>query len=333
MSWKSKVLGTVTAGVLTAAMSVTALADDIKLKLAGVHPVDHYGDKMLSQLAADIEAADVGLTVQVFPAGQLGSGEELLDDAMRGNIDLVHSYIYPNRDSTLEVTSLPFLATSNEDVEKIYMNPDSQFNQILRESFDGLGLEYFGVVPEGFIGVVSEKKPDNYATDGDKNLNIRVWGSQLAKATVESIGFRSTTMNWGEVFAAIQAGTVDGAICCTAQTTYTTFAVSDVGKYFIPYNAMVEVTAYYASRRTWEKLNDEQKAAVKAAVAKAQADFTKWALENDAEYMKRLTEAGYEVLDLTTDQRAALAAHVRETVWPSAADIVGQDVLDRLQGQ
>ena len=40
-------------------------------------------------------------------------------------------------------------------------------------------------------------------------------------------------MNWAEVFAAIQAGTVDGAICCTAQSTYTVFAQSDVGKYFI----------------------------------------------------------------------------------------------------
>ena len=57
-------------------------------------------------------------------------------------------------------------------------------------------------------------------------------------------------MNWAEVFAAIQAGTVDGAICCTAQSTYTVFAQSDVGKYFIPYNAFVEASTYDVSKKS-----------------------------------------------------------------------------------
>ena len=324
---------TMCAGVAAALLCGAASAADMTLKLAGVHPVEHYGNTMLEQIKADIEGAGVGLTVQLFPAGQLGSGEELLDDAMRGNIDLVNSYIYPNRDRRLEIVSLPFMATSDADVQDIYLNPESAFRQVMAQSFDGLGLNLFGIVPEGFIGVVASKKPDNYATTGEKGVNIRVWGSQLAKATVESIGFRSTTMNWGEVFAAIQAGAVDGAICCTAQTTYTTFAQSDVGKYFIPYNAVVEMTAYFASKRTWAKLDDAQKAAVDAAIAKAIEDFSSWVRENDVKYLKQLEERGYEVLTLTDEERAALAAHARATVWPMAADLIGQDVLDQLTAQ
>ena len=78
-------------------------------------------------------------------------------------------------------------------------------------------------------------------------------------------------MNWAEVFAAIQAGTVDGAICCTAQSTYTVFALSDVGKYFIPYNAFVEASTYDASKKSWEKLDEKQQTAVQAAVDRAAA--------------------------------------------------------------
>ena len=50
-------------------------------------------------------------------------------------------------------------------------------------------------------------------------------------------------------------------LCCTAQGTYTVFAARGIGKYYIPYNAFVEATTYYASQR----------AAVQAAVDRAAA--------------------------------------------------------------
>ncbi|WP_127113776.1 TRAP transporter substrate-binding protein DctP [Shimia sediminis] len=326
----SSLAQTVAAGTAAALIAGSAMAEDITLKFAGVHPVNHYANTMLEQIKTDIEAADVGLTVKVFPAGQLGSGEELLDDAMRGNIDLVHGFIYPNRAKALEILSLPFLASTRAEIDAVYRDSDSEFNQILDETFDGLGLNLMAVVPEGFIGIVTTKKPDNHATADAKNINIRVWGSQIAKSLVETIGYNATTMNWGEVFAALQSGAVDGAICCTAEQAYTAFAQSDVGDYFIPYNATVEMTAYYASGETWNKLSDEQRIVVQSAFTKAANDFADHALSVEDEFLEKLQESGYEILDITDEERGALAATVRETVWPQAADIVGADVLDRL---
>ena len=220
--------------------------------------------------------------------------------------------------------------SSFAEAEAVYGDPDSAFNQIFRERLDALGLVMLGTTVEGLIGVVASKKPDNYAEIGPKNANIRVWSSQIAKAMTEEMGFAATTMNWAEVFPAIQAGTVDGAICCTAQITYTVFAQSDVGKYYIPYNATVEATNYYASKKTWEKLDDAQRAAIRAAVDRAAAGFNAWARENEQAYLNKLEERGYEVLYLTDEQLAAIADHMRATVWPIAVDVVGQDVLDRL---
>lgn len=315
----------------TAVFSGAVAAEDLTLKFAGVHPINHYGNTMMDQIKADIEGANVGLTVQLFPAGQLGSGEELLDDAMRGNIDLVHSYMYPNRASAIEAIALPYQAATNADIERVFLNQDSELNRILKETFTGLGLQLFSTVPEGFVGIVANKKPETHGAIGDKGMNIRVWGSQLAKSTVETIGFRSTTMNWGEVFAALQSGAVDGAICCTAQTAYTTFAQSDVGQYYIPYNAFVELTAYYASGKTWEKLNDEQKSVVTAAFQKAAADFASHALSEEAAFVEKLKDSGYEVLEISDEERTEIARIVREQVWPQAEELVGAEILARLQ--
>ena len=75
-------------GLVALSISGVAFAGNITLKFAGVLPVEHYAHKMMEQVKSDIEAANVGIKVKLFPAGQLGSGEELLEDTIRGNIQV-----------------------------------------------------------------------------------------------------------------------------------------------------------------------------------------------------------------------------------------------------
>ncbi len=331
MRFSKTLIGATFGAAFAVAAASGALAADRTLKLAGVLPVEHYGHKMLEQIKSDIEAANVGLKVKYFPAGQLGSGEELLEDTIRGNIDLVHAFVYAHKDPVLEINSLPFLVTSWDDLQRVYGSKDSAYSAIMGETLDKLGLKFLGNVAEGFIGVVSTKKPENYATTDPKNIHIRVWSSQVAKSATEAIGFKTTTMNWAEVFAAVQAGAVDGAICCTPQSTFTFFTQSDVGKYFVPYNAFVEASTYYASKKTWAKLDDKQQAAVQAAVDRAAASFNDWARTNDEGYITKIKDAGWEVLALSDAERGALAEHIKATVWPEVEKKVGKEVIDRLK--
>ena len=61
-------------GTVSALVSTAAFAEDMKLRFAGVFPIDHQGTKMMEQVAADVAAADVGLTIEVFPARKLYRG-------------------------------------------------------------------------------------------------------------------------------------------------------------------------------------------------------------------------------------------------------------------
>lgn len=309
---------------------ISTASADMTLKLAGVVPVEHFGNQMLDQIKSDIEAANVGLKVKVFPAGQLGAGEELFEAASRGNVDLVHSVIYAHNDPVLEINSLPYLVSTWDQAEDVYLNKESAFNKIFADRLDGLGLKLLSNAPEGFVGVVTTEVPTNAKQIGDKDQNIRVWSSQVIKATVETMGFKATTMNWGEVFPAIQSGVVDGAICCTAQLAYSTFATSDVGKAFVPYNAIVENTTYYGSKRTWEKLSADQKTAVQAAFDKAAKDYAAWGRNNETKYIEKLKESGYTVVDLSDEELASISQKVRQDVWPQIGEIVGKDILDQL---
>jgi TRAP-type C4-dicarboxylate transport system substrate-binding protein len=101
----------------------------------------------------------------------------------------------------------------------------------------------------------------------------------------------------------------------------------------VQYNSVSELTSYYASEKTWAKLDDAQRAAVQAAFTKASDDFFAYNRANDAEFGKKLEEKGYEILALDDDQQATMAAWVRENIWPTMADTIGQDTLDRLAAE
>ncbi|UWQ08054.1 TRAP transporter substrate-binding protein DctP [Aliiroseovarius crassostreae] len=321
---------TVAAGALTVLSTTAAIADDINLRFAGVFPIDHQGTKMMEQVAADVNAAGVGLNMTVFPANQLGSGEALFEDVARGNIDFASAFIYSDTDPRLEFLSMPFLVSGWDDMDSVMRNPESEFSKILQEITDEYGVKVIAGNPEGFVGIVATKEPKNWNNFDEKGMNIRVWSSNVVKSMVESLGFQATTMAWGDIFPALQSGIVDGAICCTKTATYSIFAKSDVGSYFVEYNTIPEQTFYYGSERTLAKLNDEQKAAIEAAMKKASDDFFNYNRENDAAFELKLVESGYTILKLTDEEQAAMVEHVRTNIWPSMESSVGKEVMDRL---
>ncbi|AUQ60724.1 putative TRAP dicarboxylate transporter, DctP subunit (plasmid) [Phaeobacter inhibens] len=326
----TKLTKVMSAGALSALMSTAAIADEMTLRFAGVFPIDHQGTKMMEQVAADVAAAGVGLTIETFPANQLGSGEALFEDVARGNIDLAAAFIYADTDPRLEFLSMPFLVGGWDDMNNIMRNMDSEFNKILQEITDEYGVSVIAQNPEGFVGIVATQEPANWNTFEDKGMNIRVWSSNVVKSMVEELGFQATTMAWGDIFPAIQSGIVDGAICCTKTATYSIFAQSDVGTHFVEYNSISELTTYYASQRTLDKLNDEQRAALTAAMTKASDDFFNYNRENDAAFGQKLVDKGYTILSLSDEDQAAMAAHIQEKIWPMMAESVGQDIIDRL---
>ena len=266
MKLHSRIAALVAAVALFAgAVASSAGADEVRLRIAGQHPIDHFGTEALNQIEADLEAADVGLNVKTFPAGQLGYGEQVFGDVAAGAIDVGHTFIYSHNDPRLEINGLPFMV-SNYDQMRAAFSPGSAFYTTFEELLDNQGVKLLGIFVEGFIGVATAKAPENATTTGPKGVNIRIWSAEVAHDSVTAMGFNTTTMNWGDVPAAIQQGTVDGVVGGTAESYYTIFR--DIITHFIPYNAFVENTAYYMNKGVWEGLDGAQQEAVTAAFQK-----------------------------------------------------------------
>lgn len=316
---------------LLAASALPAQAADVTLKLASTLLENQPAYPYLAQMIEDIESADVGITVQFFPAGQLGSGEELLEDAKFGNVDMVHAAIYAQADQRLEFMDLPFMITTLGEIQSVMSDPNSTYNQILNEILTDHGLKYLATVGEGLIGVVASKTPADVHGMGNQEMNIRAWSSQLVKATMELLGYNVTTMSWAEVFPAVQAGTIDGAICCTSELTYTMFAQSDVGNTFIPYNAFIERLVIYMNGSKWGSLSDEQKMVIQTAATKAATGINNNSWNLNEEFLGKLREKDWNVVEFTDEERAHFKSKIVAEVWPMVGDMIGQDLLDRLK--
>lgn len=324
------ILKSLAVGTMTVGLVLPVMADDVKLRFAGVFPIDHQGTKMMEQVAAEVNAANVGLDMTVFPSSQLGSAEALFEDVARGNIDFASAFIYSDTDSRLEFLNMPFLVSNYDELENVLLDMDSAYNQILQGITNEYGVQVMAANPEGFVGIVATKEPANWNNFEDKDMNIRVWSSNAVKSTVESLGYRATTMSWGEIFPALQSGIVDGAICCTKSATHSIFAKSDVGSHFIEYNSLLEQTYYYGSKRTLDKLNGEQREVIQNAMARASADFFAFNRASDAEFTQKLLDSGYTILKLNPEEQKAMAAHVRAEIWPMLEDTVGKEVIEQV---
>ena len=157
------------------------------------------------------------LEVKVFPAGQLGGDEDILEQAIQGapvavNTDagrtsayvketgiLMMAYFADNYDECLKVTQTETFKKWEQDLATKHGIRVLAFN-----FYDG---------PRHFM----TNKPINTPADL-KGQRIRTIGSEVCIETLNALGATPVAMSWGEVYNGIQSKALDG---CEAQNTST----------------------------------------------------------------------------------------------------------------
>ncbi len=168
------------------------------------------------------------LSVKVFPAGQLGSDEDMLEQAIQGapvalNTDagrtsayvkdtgiLMMGYFADNYDECLKVTETETFKNWEKELASKHGIRVLAFN-----FYDG---------PRHFM----TNKPINVPADL-KGLRIRTIGQQVCVESIAAMGATPVSMSWGEAYNGIQSKAIDGV---EAQNTSTyPSKIYEVAKY------------------------------------------------------------------------------------------------------
>lgn len=172
----------------------------------GVEDNRQKASLMLAERAAELTGG--GLTIEVFPAGQLGSWEEMQEGLEVGSVDVVLESVGSlERYSALaSIEGLPFLYDDPEHFLEVWDSPLAE--EILDALAEESGFRLIGKMYRG-ARLLNTVRPIASLSDLT-GLKLRVPTQQTYIDTWQALGASPTPMAYTEVFTALEQGAIDG---------------------------------------------------------------------------------------------------------------------------
>ncbi len=297
------------------------------LKFAGTYAPDHPGSIAQQEIADEVFKATNGeVKIEVFVGGQLGDYTQVYEDVMRGNIDMGWLYITGQYNTALEISSLPYLTTSWEGIKKIF-SPGSYFYSAYEKAHADCDVKLLALYVDGFVNLVMVKEPvEPLSPTADHKVKLRIPPTDAFKVTMDALNWDTVTINWSDVYTAMQTGVCDGYIGSSAVLVYYTFR--DLTKYYNEMRAYTETLSYVINQDMWNKLSPEHQKAIQEACQRQAAKSIEEAASKETTYQQKMADE-YGVKIVVPDQAEldALAAHVRQNIWPKFEKAYGQELI------
>jgi tripartite ATP-independent transporter DctP family solute receptor len=314
----------VAVALLVVGLAVPAFAGKVVLKLGHIaEPVHPYGQgaDYFAKLVSEKSGGE--MEVRVFPSSQLGGQKDLIEGLIYGTVDmaLVGTAVLGQFQPQISIFDLPFLF---KDRDHAYKSLDT-VGMELGKALESRGIKLLGYMENGIRHMTNNVRPIKTPEDM-KGLKIRVMTNKIYVEMVKSLGASPTPMAFGELYSALQQGTVDGQENPSAHIFTKRFF--EVQKY-----ASLTAHAYapepmVISMVAWSRLTPAQQDILKAAAAESIVWQRELSTREDAEYWDKIKATGQiEVIEVDRDK----FAEATRPVYKEFADVVGQDNIDKIE--
>lgn len=279
----------------------------------------------MEQWAELIEEGTNGeIEVDIFYQNELGSQQEVFDLHVAGDVDLMINWPITAYDRRIGVIYTPYMVFTWDEALEAY-KPGGWINGMLDGIYQDIGLKFFGAWPEGFNGVATRGEYALTVEDAG-DLKVRVPPMFPQAETLEAMGYQTASIDWSEVFTAIETGVVDGDAANVIYWDYEYFR--DTLDYYVRTKQSFVTGMISMNLDSFENLSDEHRQIVQEAAVKVMEDHFVNGREIDAHYARLAEESGMEYIEPDEEAIKALAEVVRETVWPQMDDQVGPEIMD-----
>ena len=325
---------------LAAGLAVPAMAADVTIRIGHLNPEDPFqshSGTMGAVFKSLVESASNGsIEVQLFPNGQLGKDNEVIDQVSAGIIESCISSAggvaqsYP----LVGVFDIPF-AFPNIGVASRVISKESAFGQKFVTDMEAkTGMKVLGLIDSGgFFAFTNSKRPITGVEDM-KGLRIRTMTLPTHEAIVSSLGGQPTPLPWAEVYTALQTGVADGQMNPVPIIAFAKF--DEVQKYLSVTNHIITPYVWFMNQDFFNSLSPEHQ------------NIVNWAAEVATESgraMSRVIEASEKGLPLLAQkmevnvvppaEQAKFAAAAQPAVRKLIEEKFGADgvaMLDSLLG-
>lgn len=282
--------------------SGAAAANDpaVTLVYAEVNPLDTIVGQTDSFFKEKVEELSGGsITIDLQASGVLGSENDVLDTMLGGGgtIDM-------SRISAFALTSYGGEKSMLLSIPYTFVNRDHFWNfatsdlapEFLLEPHDnGTGVRGLFYGEEGFRHFFT-KNPVNSLEDL-AGMKLRVSNDPIMNGMVEGLGASPTVVAFGELYSALQTGVVDGAEQPIAN--YKSNAFPEVANNLILDGHTLGAIQVIITDEAWEKLTENQQAAVMEASKLASEYNRKISEEAENKVLEELKAEGCNVVEVT----------------------------------
>ena len=301
-----------------------AAASDPKVTLvyAEVNPLDTIVGQTGSHFKEKVEELTGGsVVVDVQASGVLGSENDVLDAILGGSTSIDISRIsafaltsYGCNKSKL--LSIPFTFENrahfwnfaNSELAPEFLNEPQELGLPVRGIFYG---------EEGFRHFFTVKPVSGIADF--KGLKLRVSNDPVMNGMVEGLGANPTVVSFGELYSALQTGVVDGAEQPIAN--YKSNAFPEVANNLILDGHTLGAVQAVITDNAWNKLTENQQAAVMEAAADTQAFNADLSESAENKVLDELKSSGCNVIDVPD-----------KTPWQEAcAKVISENTSDQAE--
>ncbi len=307
------------AGIATAAMTVSAFAQDVTLKLG--HPANEQNTWHLGavKFAEEVSALTDGrVAVEVYPNETLGKEMDVINGMQLGTADMtITGESLQNWAPMAALLAVPYGYSSLEQMDEVASGE-------LGDRIEAQIIEAVGIRPIAYFARGPRNLTSNHPITNLEELaglKMRVPNVPLFLNTWQALGANPTPMAFSEVFTSLQNGTIDAQENPLALIKSANF--NEVQGYVNKTEHVRSWIYLTISEMAWEKLSEEDQAAVMEAAATAQAYERELFNAQEAELVAELESLGMEFVEV---DGAAFAAAAKDAVLSSVSDEIRPEV-------
>ncbi len=311
------------------ALASAAFAGDVVLRASHQFPggSGDVRDDMVRLIAKDAKAANVGLTIQVYPGASLFKPSDQWNAMVNGQLDIA---LFPldyasGKVPEFSATLMPGLIRNQERAKRIN---HSKFMRDIRAVIEKHGVMVLS--DAWFAGGMASNKGCILLPADLKGMKFRAAGPTFA-AMWQAAGASIVSPPSNEIYNAFQTGVVDGTD--TSLGTFASMRLYEVTKCLTAPGDNALWFMYepvLMSKKSFHKLDKAQRAAIVKAGKAAQAYYEKKADSVNAEAVKAFESHNVKVVSLSdADYKAWLDVAKKSSYAKFAKDVPdGQKLID-----
>ncbi|GHV95076.1 periplasmic substrate-binding transporter [Spirochaetia bacterium] len=236
--------------------------------------------------------------IEIYSGGQLGGDRVLMESTQAGTVDfsVLTASDMGNFAKELEVQDLPFLF---ENWDQVFKFLDSPFAQEFYGVSDSAGVTTLAFMPRGFRHATNNKAPITKPSDF-QGMKLRVVDSAIYLSTFRALGANPQAMAWGEVYTALQQGTVDGHE--NTIVTITDYKINEVQKYLSKTGHIFAFASIVVNPALLKGLSAEDQQLIRKAAVDAGKDVGAQQQETENKAAATLQSSGMQINEVPDKQ-------------------------------